>query len=284
MRKRARKCPLCGIYMTSRPNLPNSKHLDHILPRNQGGTHTLGNGRIICASCNMRRPKDGSDYTGPLTLWAQGPVPVSQASGQGNKNVDTCRNGLHPWIPANIMLGNDGRHRCALCYKARNRKYPLRQCACGTLFAAAGRTFMCPACVEVTARKAAELHARGGLSWSQVAAEVGYGTAEGARYAAGRIGYKAGPKPAQPKPARPCPDCGEPKRPGTQQCQPCAEARAWRAVEMRRGGMTLRAIADTLGLASVTSVTNLMKTVVEVEVRMGRPRMVTNDDVHSIAC
>lgn len=100
MRKRARKCPLCGIYMTSKHNKPNSKHLDHILPISQGGTHTHGNVRIICADCNLKRPKDGSDYTGPLTLWAQGPAPVSRPN--RNANTETCRNGLHPWIPANI--------------------------------------------------------------------------------------------------------------------------------------------------------------------------------------
>lgn len=69
---------MCGVYMTNKPNRPNSKHLDHIVPLNQGGTHTHGNVRIICADCNLRRPKDGSDYTGQITLWAQGAIPVSR--------------------------------------------------------------------------------------------------------------------------------------------------------------------------------------------------------------
>jgi 5-methylcytosine-specific restriction endonuclease McrA len=73
MRLKVRKCPMpgCGVWMTGKPGLLNSKELDHILPINQGGTHTHGNVRIICRGCNRKRPRDGSDYTGPLTLWAQ---------------------------------------------------------------------------------------------------------------------------------------------------------------------------------------------------------------------
>jgi 5-methylcytosine-specific restriction endonuclease McrA len=70
LRQKARKCPLCLTRMTDEPVRLNSKELDHIVPRNAGGTHTVGNVRIICRSCNVRRPKDGSDYTGPVTLWA----------------------------------------------------------------------------------------------------------------------------------------------------------------------------------------------------------------------
>lgn len=70
LRARTRRCPLCKVSMTSKPYLPNSKELDHIMPRNIGGTHTVGNVRIICRTCNIGRPKDGNDYTGPVTLWA----------------------------------------------------------------------------------------------------------------------------------------------------------------------------------------------------------------------
>lgn len=75
MRLKVRKCPMpgCGVWMTGKPGLPNSKELDHILPINQGGTHTHGNVRIICRDCNRKRPRDGSDYLGPLTLWASLP-------------------------------------------------------------------------------------------------------------------------------------------------------------------------------------------------------------------
>jgi 5-methylcytosine-specific restriction endonuclease McrA len=56
--------------MSDKPQLPNSKELDHIVPLGVGGTHTVGNVRIICRDCNLRRPKDGSDYVGPIALWA----------------------------------------------------------------------------------------------------------------------------------------------------------------------------------------------------------------------
>lgn len=73
LRRKARRCPLCQVRMTGKPYLPTSKELDHIVPLNAGGTHTVGNVRIICRTCNLARPKDGSDYTGPVTLWAQEP-------------------------------------------------------------------------------------------------------------------------------------------------------------------------------------------------------------------
>ena len=289
MRKKARKCLLCSVKLTDKPGLPNSKHLDHILPLGQGGTHTHGNCRIICRTCNLSRPKDGSDFTGQLTLWAQVPAVAVRRDGRkdgGNANKGTCRKGLHPWIPANIKVTAAGKKLCEPCYRAKesNKQHPRRQCKCGAMFPAPGATLMCPPCTDGAARKAAELHATG-LSWVQVAAQVGYGTAEGARYAAKRIGYSPPPglaaakarAKAQPRPPRLCPDCGKPRpeqapgRKGPAQCQPCAEARAWRAVEMRRRGMTLEEIGARLGYASKSSVTNLMKTVVPVEARMGRP-------------
>jgi hypothetical protein len=76
LRAKAKRCPMpgCSVGLTDRPGQPNSKELDHIVPLNVGGTHTVGNVRIICRACNQARPKDGGDYTGPVTLWAQAPV------------------------------------------------------------------------------------------------------------------------------------------------------------------------------------------------------------------
>lgn len=71
LRVKAKRCPLCKTKMTDQPYLPASKELDHIVPRGVGGTHTMGNVRIICRKCNLDRPGDGSDYLGPVTLWAQ---------------------------------------------------------------------------------------------------------------------------------------------------------------------------------------------------------------------
>lgn len=71
LRRATKCCTLCSVELTDEPYLPNSKELDHIVPRGVGGTHTIGNVRIICRACNLRRPHDGSDYTGPVTLWAE---------------------------------------------------------------------------------------------------------------------------------------------------------------------------------------------------------------------
>lgn len=71
LRAKAKRCPLCAVRLVDEPFLPNSKELDHIVPKGAGGTHTMGNVRITCRQCNGARPRDGSDYTGPVTLWAQ---------------------------------------------------------------------------------------------------------------------------------------------------------------------------------------------------------------------
>jgi HNH endonuclease len=73
LRAKAKRCPLCTAKLTDEPYLPNSKELDHIVPQGAGGTHTIGNVRIICRACNLARPWDGSDYTGPVTLWSVQP-------------------------------------------------------------------------------------------------------------------------------------------------------------------------------------------------------------------
>lgn len=63
-------CPLCAKRMTDSPGR-RQKHVDHIVPVNIGGTHTIGNLRVICRACNLARPTDGSDLDGHMpTLWA----------------------------------------------------------------------------------------------------------------------------------------------------------------------------------------------------------------------
>ena len=71
LRAKAKRCPLCRVKLADVPYLSHSKELDHVIPKGAGGTHTIGNVRIICRACNLARPKDGSDYTGPVTLWAE---------------------------------------------------------------------------------------------------------------------------------------------------------------------------------------------------------------------
>lgn len=189
MRRRARKCPLCGIRMRDQGGEPDSKELDHIVPVNVGGTHTHGNVRIVCRTCNQHRPKDGSDYTGPITLWAVLPGTVARPHGLANKA--TCRRGLHPWVAENIKVMPNGKKVCATCRASLGRtRNPPRPCArCGTLTPLPGSQAMCPACIDSAARRAAELHAAGGLTWNEIAPLVGYGSGTGAWYAAKRIGY-----------------------------------------------------------------------------------------------
>lgn len=55
-------CPLCKVKMIDNGRLPNGKTLDHIFLLSLGGTHTMENVRITCFRCNLKRPKDGSDY------------------------------------------------------------------------------------------------------------------------------------------------------------------------------------------------------------------------------
>lgn len=196
MRAKARRCPMpgCGVKLTDVPHLPNSKELDRIVPGHLGGTYTHGNVRIICRRCNQLRPKDGSDYLGPVTLWAQGPLPVTRADGR--RNGALCRKGLHPWVPENILIVDSrpgGKRLCRACYQATNNNR-LRRCQCGSPLGTGGRTFTCPSCTRLNAIYAATLHA-GGLAWPQVAAQVGYTTAEGARFAAKRIGYAPASRP-----------------------------------------------------------------------------------------
>lgn len=281
MRRCARTCPLCSVRLTGKPGLPHSKELDHIIPVSVGGTHTIGNVRIICRQCNQRRPKDGSDYSGPVTLWAQGEVPVKRPDRRHDRpdmvipTGATCRKGLHPWIPENIRQ-NGCKRQCRLCREANGRARPLQLCAaCGKPFPAPGRQLMCAPCVEAAACRAAELHASG-MTWAQVAPLVGYDTPEGARYAAKRIGYVPvlkQAKPPVPRPARLC-GCGSVLPGSLRLCADCVQARALRAAEMRESGHTLWQIAAELGYTSISSVTNLMNTVTTVETRMGRPRKV----------
>ncbi len=64
----AKTCPLCRRRL--KPEDDRRPELDHIRPLNVGGTHTLGNVRVICRRCNGSRPKDGSDVDQEV-LWAR---------------------------------------------------------------------------------------------------------------------------------------------------------------------------------------------------------------------
>lgn len=68
LRSSATSCAVCSTGLTDRPRLQNSKHLDHIVPISVGGTHVEANVRIVCARCNLSRPKDGSDVELQLAI------------------------------------------------------------------------------------------------------------------------------------------------------------------------------------------------------------------------
>ncbi|MFI0900575.1 HNH endonuclease [Streptomyces sp. NPDC020983] len=99
LRRDAHRCSLCQVAMTGEAGHPNSKQLDHIVPIGIGGTHTIGNVRIICRTCNLSRPKDGSDLQDHQpTLWAQDPalamaVAISRHRRQCRDCGDTLRGG-----------------------------------------------------------------------------------------------------------------------------------------------------------------------------------------------
>lgn len=54
-------CEICKNEMNTIYKDPLSKHIDHIIPLNIGGLHIIDNLRIICQTCNLKRPKDGRD-------------------------------------------------------------------------------------------------------------------------------------------------------------------------------------------------------------------------------
>ena len=188
--------------------------------------------------------------------------------------MTTCRKGLHPWVASNIEVAANGANRCKECRRANDRLHirraEQRPCQCGAMFTAPGNTLMCPDCTDKAARKAAELHAAGGMSWNQVAAAVGYGSGEGARFAAKRIGYAPVPPPVKAK-ARPvlC-QCGA-RAWRNGRCQDCAHTLALRAAELYNAGWTLARIGAELGFRSQSGVTNLIKTVAAIDTKMGRP-------------
>ena len=63
LKEGAISCPICGEKMNDVDYHSKKKHLDHIIPINSScnGMHTMNNGRYICQSCNLIRPKNGSD-------------------------------------------------------------------------------------------------------------------------------------------------------------------------------------------------------------------------------
>lgn len=151
LRRKAKRCPLCNVRMTDEPYEDNSKELDHMIPLNVGGTHTIGNVRIICRACNQSRPNDGSDYAGAVTLWAEDP---------GFMHASTPKRRRIPLCPHGAKVG------VVRCYTCWPPDIPPRQ---------------------ADGRRAAELHAEG-MSWLEIREVLGFSTAPNAKQAALRHG------------------------------------------------------------------------------------------------
>jgi 5-methylcytosine-specific restriction endonuclease McrA len=101
MKASALRCPLCECVMVDRGMTPRSKELDHLIPICVGGRHTRANARIICRRCNQRRPKDGRDYHGPVTLEMWGDHAVVA---QPWMMRAVARGDFHPRVPVLLPL------------------------------------------------------------------------------------------------------------------------------------------------------------------------------------
>jgi hypothetical protein len=125
-----------------------------MVPLGVGGTHTIGNVRIICRTCNLRRPKDGSDFDGQPTLWAQDPAAVP-------RRTKPPRSSSLPSRPRCSCGETLWRGRCRACHPLRRPRYvPAAQL---TSAEQAERA-------HLAARMRAE-----GRSWWEIADTLGYG-------------------------------------------------------------------------------------------------------------
>ena len=121
--------------------------------------------------------------------------------------------------------------------------------------------------------RGAELHATG-LTWQQIAEQVGYESGTGAWYAAKRIGYIPAPRVPSLKPGRTCPDCGMPLRGPRPRCEECQRVRILRAAHLRYDlDWSMRDIAREFGYSSGESVRALLKSDAAIEVQHAQPVM-----------
>lgn len=215
LRDRTAHCPLCSVKLVNEPYRPASKELDHMIPLNPlcGGTHTMGNVRITCRQCNGARPHDGSDYLGPVTLWAQDFDVVSETLASLKLRIErepkagpikirpTCSCGEWLW-----------RGRCYTCQPKR----PPTYIAAATLSPEQNRD---------RALRAAEMRSDG-ATWWDIADTLGYGRESSAILAAQKVAmvvtrphkqrqrYMPPPPSAWDRypaiPTKSCVDCGDP--------------------------------------------------------------------------
>lgn len=146
-------CPLCRKKMTDHG--PHKKHIDHIVPIAIGGTHTHGNVRVICATCNLSRPYDGSDLRDHApTLWATDQCAAEAASALRAVKPETLkRPKTNPWKQDARLLLAQAKKDLALLLRIN------------------------------------------GLAWEDIATRVGYASAGAAHNAASNCGQRSIFKP-----------------------------------------------------------------------------------------
>ena len=89
------RCELCGISAEKK-----ALEIDHIVPRNHGGTDDVSNLQALCSSCNaMKRDRDDTDF-----------LDVAQSYAEREKDCDFCE------IPEKRIID-----RNELCYAIRDR-------------------------------------------------------------------------------------------------------------------------------------------------------------------
>jgi diadenosine tetraphosphate (Ap4A) HIT family hydrolase/5-methylcytosine-specific restriction endonuclease McrA len=76
------RCDLCGVSADER-----ALEVDHIIPRNKGGTDEISNLQALCYSCNAKkRDRDDTDFRAVRAAYAAAPTPDCPfCSGDGRK-------------------------------------------------------------------------------------------------------------------------------------------------------------------------------------------------------
>lgn len=112
--RQAKVCEMCGGPTNG------VVHVDHIVPLAVHGTHTRDNLRALCAACNLKRPKDGSDVHGHqanlFMAFADESATVKVA------RPKTCRRCGSDAIPQSRLKRSD--YRCAVCWPVRQPAKP----------------------------------------------------------------------------------------------------------------------------------------------------------------
>lgn len=154
--RRAKRCALCSRHLTQKEG-PRKGHLDHIVPIHAGGTHTHGNVRMLCRTCNLTRPNDGSDITVPVTLWAQDirAVPMLQADEERRRQARDIREAQRQVQRAEraaerVAQANQKRHRLTRAIAMRESGHPWKAIAEALGYSSTGAVYSAVTCATGT--------------------------------------------------------------------------------------------------------------------------------------